>query len=112
MSRDKSGRFGMGNGVGRRFKPGVSGNPGGMPAQVREVRLLAAAAAPEAIRRITEIMAHEDARLVLAAAQAILDRAGVKPFELAVDLEPKRPNNPYEGVSTEELLRIAAGEGG
>lgn len=62
-----------------RFKPGHSGNPGGMPKWVREVRQLAGAKSPRAIERLAELVESEDGKIAVAAATALLDRAGVSP---------------------------------
>jgi hypothetical protein len=60
---------------GRPFKPGQSGNPGGRPAIVGELRELARAHAPEAIKELARLALHaktETARI--AAIRELLDR--------------------------------------
>jgi hypothetical protein len=63
------------------WKPGQSGNPGGRPAVVREVRELAQKHSAEAIETLVKIMQNEKAPLNTraAAAGAILDRAVGRP---------------------------------
>ena len=61
---------------GRPFPPGVSGNPGGRPAEAPEVRALARQHTEEAIRTLVRIMrSGTPDRTRSAAAEAILDRA-------------------------------------
>jgi hypothetical protein len=74
-------------GPGKRFKPGASGNPGGLPKWVREMRDLAGSHAPAAIARLAQLMrSRKHPELALRAAEALLDRAGLKPF----CLEPEK----------------------
>jgi hypothetical protein len=63
------------------FQPGCTGNPGGRPAVVREVRELAQKHSAEAIEVLVKIMQSEKAPLNTraAAAGAILDRAVGRP---------------------------------
>ena len=109
--KDSSGRFVAGNAMGRRFPKGVSGNPGGLPAWVREARELAAADASRAIARLSELIDHVDPRVAIVAAQAILDRAGVRPFALPIEATEPCPACAARGeelsqLSIEELERI------
>lgn len=63
------------------FKPGVSGNPGGQPKWVREMRDLCGKHSPEAIQTLVELMQTSPKDEVRkAAADSILDRAGLKAF--------------------------------
>ena len=76
---------------GRPFQPGQSGNPGGRPAIVGELRELARSHAPEAIAelaRLTKDAKSETARI--AAIKELLDRAYGKPtqFVAAENDEP------------------------
>jgi hypothetical protein len=102
MSRNANGSFGTGNRAGRRFEKGASGNPGGLPAYVREVRLLAGQHSVAAIERLAKLIDHREPRVAIAAAVAILDRGGIKPFECFVDLQPSPGWQPTE----EELDEI------
>jgi hypothetical protein len=61
------------------WKPGQSGNPGGRPNIIGEVRRLAQEHAPAAIARLAELMRSEDPRVSVTAASAILDRAVGRP---------------------------------
>jgi len=74
-----------------RFKPGVSGNPGGLPKAYHEARALARAAAPEMMARLIELgLTAEDERVASVCLVAGLDRAGVKPidYDPAQDVTP------------------------
>jgi hypothetical protein len=76
---------------GRPFQPGQSGNPGGRPAIVGELRELARAHAPEAVAelaRLAKDAKSETARI--AAIKELLDRAYGKPtqFVAAENDEP------------------------
>lgn len=76
--------------VGRPWKPGQSGNPSGLSkdtaGRVVEARRLALEHAPRAIATLAELLDDEDARVRIAAAEGLLDRAGLKPFAT----EPER----------------------
>src|SRR3954471_7557914 len=68
------------------WKPGQSGNPRGLPAGVREVRALALERGIEAVERLTQLMRQKkDSWLAHAAACALLDRAGAKPYQVEPD---------------------------
>lgn len=63
------------------FRKGQSGNPHGCPTWVREMRALAAEHSPRAIAVLAELMEKSDKDEVrVRAAEALLDRAGLKPF--------------------------------
>ena len=81
MSRSGSGRF----------QRGTSGNPGGLPAYVQSVRLLAGQKAPRALTRLAEMMEDPDMRIALPACLAILDRAGIRPVDVHVNLGNRDP---------------------
>jgi hypothetical protein len=101
MSRDRGGRF----------QTGQSGNPGGLPAYVRSVRLLAGQKAPRALTRLAEMMEDPDVRVALPACLAILDRAGVRPVDVHVNLGNRDPVQNVLDESPEldlaELERLA-----
>ena len=61
------------------FKKGQSGNPGGRPKEVAEVRELAKEHGPEAIERLVKLMASDNERTAVAACEAILNRGYGKP---------------------------------
>ena len=65
--------------VGRPFRPGHSGNPGGRPKDENEVRNLARRHSRRALERLIELIDSEDQRVALAAAKEVLDRAYGKP---------------------------------
>ena len=82
---------GRNRGAGRRFVKGESGNPGGMSRdaimRVREARRLALSYAPRAIRKLASLLDSEDERVVVAAAEGLLDRAGLKPYSTEPELQ-------------------------
>jgi hypothetical protein len=61
------------------WKPGQSGNPEGNSGLYGETVKLAHQAAPDAIRRLIELMRSEDERVAVVACNSILDRAFGKP---------------------------------
>jgi|SRR6185436_3094417 len=67
------------------FKPGKSGNPGGMTkeqrAQIAVVRSAALEHCPQAIRELVELMNSTDPKVKLAACNSILDRGMGKPAQ-------------------------------
>src|SRR4051812_31290292 len=81
---------------------GVSGNPGGRPRGVMDVRVLARAHTKEAIETLVEIMADKDAResARVAAAACILDRGWGR--------APQTINLPNEGGAIRNGLNLAA----
>lgn len=71
-------------GPGRPFPKGVSGNPGGRPKEVAEVRDLARQHTEEAIRTLVTIMRMGTPdRARAAAAEALLDRGWGRPMQPA-----------------------------
>ena len=77
-SRAERGRFAPGNMVG--FKPGVSGNPGGRPAGLREVTELARSYSVGAIEALADIAQNGKSEMArIAAACALLDRGYGRP---------------------------------
>ena len=69
--------------VGRPFRPGVSGNPGGRPRELRDVTELARSHSPKAIETLVVIVNDETAPPAarIAASNAILDRGHGKPAQ-------------------------------
>ena len=65
--------------VGRPFRRGHSGNPGGRPKDENQVRNLARQHSRRALERLIELIDSEDPRVALAAAKEVLDRAYGKP---------------------------------
>ncbi len=60
----------------RPFKPGQSGNPSGRPKMPEDLKKLAQAKAPEALKIAVTLMGKADSdRVRLAAAQEVMDRA-------------------------------------
>ena len=111
MDRDTSGRFGPGNRLGRQFPRGVSGNPGGLPARVREARELAGEHSPRAIDRLAALLDHEDPRVAIAAAEALLDRAGVSAVKVDLD-SPATTGPPVPALPVEVMVGILMDESG
>ncbi len=63
------------------FKKGQSGNPGGRPKEVAEVKAAARSHGLAAIDKLVELMNGDDKRIAVAAAQALLDRGYGKPSQ-------------------------------
>ena len=89
-----------GHGRLRPWRPGQSGNPGGIAGRYSEVMRLAREASPEAVKTLVAIMSDpgEDARARIVAAQTILDRAWGKPKEA----QPEAPID-LRGMSVPQL---------
>ena len=82
------------------FAKGRSGNPGGRPREVAEVRELAKAHSAQAIKRLVYWMNSKNPKASVAAANALLDRAYGKPQQ-SVDL-----NHGLQASLIEFLTRI------
>lgn len=63
------------------FEKGKSGNPGGRPKEIHEVKELARAHTKEAIDRLVHWMRSNDAKASVSASQALLDRGYGKPAQ-------------------------------
>ena len=68
-------------GPGRPWVKGQSGNPGGLPHWVKEVREFCGMHSLEAAKRVLRLSKSKDDRIALAACEAILDRAGARPIQ-------------------------------
>ncbi len=65
--------------IGQRWRRGQSGNPTGQSKALAEVKVLAREYGREALERLVELMRGRSAKVALAAAREILDRAYGKP---------------------------------
>jgi len=100
-------KFEKGNRLGKRFKPGESGNPGGKPKEIVEVAQAARERTKEALDTLYEVMTDADASSSarVSAAIAILERGwGRAPQTVTL----KRDSDMKE-LSDDELIAIAAG---
>src|SRR5690348_714211 len=65
-----------------RFRPGASGNPGGRPAALSDVRVLAREHTPAAVAKLAHIMEKGKSETAcIAAASALLDRGWGRPTQ-------------------------------
>ena len=65
-----------------KFVKGVSGNPGGRPKTIPEVKEILKAASPDAARTLVELLNSDKDSIRLAAAQDILNRTQGKPLQM------------------------------
>ena len=73
---------------GRPFPKGVSGNPGGRPKTDPEVKAILKAAAPDAARRLVEMMYSDNEKIAMWAITDILDRTQGKAIqEQAINMD-------------------------
>ncbi|MCP4620650.1 MAG: hypothetical protein GY844_29945 [Bradyrhizobium sp.] len=63
------------------FLPGYTANPSGRPKIAEEIKTLAREHAPDAFKRICELLESDDERTAFAAAQEILNRAYGRPTQ-------------------------------
>jgi hypothetical protein len=103
--------FKPGNSAGKdtRFKPGVSGNPGGRAKALRDVTEAARAHAHAAIETLVRVMkdAKATASARVNAAEALLNRAWGKPqqtIEILKDLDD------FKNMTDDELIALLADE--
>ncbi len=86
------------------FEKGKSGNPGGRPKEVAEVRELAKKHGPAAIRRLAKLMASENERTAVAACEAVLNRGYGRPPQ-SVTLAGEEDGPPVNLKGIIELVR-------
>ena len=91
-------------------KRGQSGNPSGQSGLYGETMMLARQAAPDAMRRLIELMRSEDERVASVACNAVLERAFGKPkdYDPADEPKPKRDRLDTSKYTLEELKQIQA----
>ena len=89
---------------GRMWKPGQSGNPTGHCGEYGTAMKLAREAAPDAVRRLIELMNSEDERVAVVACNSILDRAFGKPT--AAEIEKDDMDARLKAMSSEERLAL------
>ncbi len=81
------------------FEKGKSGNPGGRPKEIAEVRELAKKHGPAAIKRLVKLMASENERTAVAACEAVLNRGyGRPPQSVTLAGEEGGPPVQVEGI--------------
>ena len=89
------------------FKPGQSGNPGGRPKADPEMQAILKAACPKAAAKLVELLDCSTPKIVLSAAEAILNRIYGKPKE-SVDMNVNQDENlnlQIRGALLEELRK-------
>lgn len=90
-----------------RWKPGTSGNPGGRPKEDPEMKAILKAACPKAAAKLVELLDCVNPKIVLSAANSILDRIYGRPKE-SVDMNVSQDdsiNLQIRGVLLEELKK-------
>ena len=81
------------------WKPGQSGNPGGRPKVVAEIRELARQHGYDAIRRLVDLMGSKNENVAVRACEALLDRAYGRPLQgLELNSEDATPRRWYEEI--------------
>jgi hypothetical protein len=76
----------------------------------REMVELAREGARQAIARMIELIGHEDARIAMAAASAVLERAFGKSAPPIDDLDKPPAGDPAAAPTVEALARLSAGD--
>lgn len=92
-----------------RFKPGVSGNPHGVPKTILTARKLAAKASPEIIKRMTKIALEAEEKFAIPAAALVLERGLGKAAamrELYPQTNPEQHDADVAGLSEDQQRRI------
>lgn len=90
------------------WKPGQSGNPGGMATVYGDVLRAARTASPMAVAKLVELVGSPDDRVALMAADKLLERAWGKPKEIQDDKTAGPPDlGALSAGDLAELRRIA-----
>src|SRR4051794_5342837 len=89
------------------FKPGQSGNPGGRPRTIGDVRDAAREHTVEAIERLAHWMRSNDPRASIAAATALLDRGWGKAAQPLAGEDGESPVATRDVTPRERARRIA-----
>lgn len=73
-----------------KFEKGKSGNPGGRPKELDEIKRLAQQHGPAAVAKLAEWLGSENPKASVAACQALLDRGYGKPAQVIAG-DPENP---------------------
>lgn len=87
------------------FKPGVSGNPGGLPKGAADVRALARSYTKRAVERLAEWMESDNAKASVAACVGLLNRGWGMPQQ-----NVKATVTHLRSMSDDELIGFLAGD--
>ena len=88
-----------------RFAPGQSGNTGGRPALVADMRQLAQQHCARAIERLAELMESPDERIAVAASMALLDR-GIGKATQAIEVTDHRLSSEVPKADLTKLIDV------
>jgi hypothetical protein len=98
------------NGNGRQpngqFQPGTSGNPGGRPRDIADMRESAQTYAGKALDTLAELLDSDNQRVRVQAATAILDRAYGKPATNASEGPSVKPLSQMSYAEAAEVLEV------
>lgn len=70
------------------WKKGQSGNPGGRPKEIADLKSFCQEKSPVAMAKVASLVESADERIALAASQTILDRAFGKPAQTTAHTGP------------------------
>ena len=97
---------GIANIIPHQFKPGQSGNPNGRPKKIQAAANIAEDATERAMRKLALLIDSDDAKVALAASQAIIDRSMGKPKQT---LDIGKAHRSHDELDTDDLIAVHEG---